>query len=340
MKKFGQFAAALLAVCAVAAEAQAQEFYKGKRLTVIAGSGVGGSYDLYARLLADNIGKFIPGNPNVIVENRVGAGSRLAMNYLYRQAPKDGTVIGLGTNLLPFDQFVFPDAPRQFDVAKFQWLGNMASLNGVIAVWHTTGVKTFEDIKKTEVILGANSRVSETYIIPAVLNQMAGTKFKIVHGFPGNVSEIDIAIERGEVFARGGSWASFRISHPDWVKEGKIIPIIQNGSKRATGLENVPLLIEVAENEEQKAIFNLLMSGSVFSRAFAAPPETPAATMAILRKGFMDLLTNKEFVTYAESKGFEITPSTHDELDRVIADVQKTIKPEFLDKIRPILQQE
>lgn len=100
------------------------------------------------------------------------------------------------------------------------------------------------------------------------------------------------------------------------------------------------MMIEVAENEEQKAIFNLLMSGSVFSRAFAAPPETPAATMAILRKGFMDLLTNKEFVTYAESKGFEITPSTHDELDRVIADVQKTVKPEFLDKIRPILQQE
>lgn len=339
MNKLG-FIAAALAACLGATAAEAQDFFRGKRLTVIAGSGVGGSYDLYARLLADNIGKFIPGNPSVIVENRVGAGSRLAMNYLYRQAPKDGTVIGLGTNLLPFDQFVFPDAPRQYDMAKFQYLGNMASLNGVIAVWHTAGVKTFEDIKKKEVILGANSRVSETYIIPAVLNQMAGTKFKIVHGFPGNVSEIDLAIERGEVFARGGSWASFRISQAEWVKSGKIIPIVQNGSKRSAELPNVPLLIELAENEEQKAIFNLLMSGSVFSRAFAAPPEVPSATMAILRKGFMDTVTNKEFVAYAESKGFEITPSTHEELERVIADVQKTIKPEFLEKIRPILQQE
>ncbi|HEU0070848.1 MAG TPA: tripartite tricarboxylate transporter substrate-binding protein [Alphaproteobacteria bacterium] len=339
MNKLGFIAAALVA-CLGATTAEAQDFFKGKRLTVIAGSGVGGSYDLYARLLADNIGKFIPGNPNVVVENRVGAGSRLAMNYLYRQAPKDGTVIGLGTNLLPFDQFVFPDAARQYDITKFKYLGNMASLNGVIAVWHTTGVKTFEDIKKKEVILGANSRVSETYIIPAVLNQTAGTKFKIVHGFPGNVSEIDLAIERGEVFARGGSWASFRISHPDWVKEGKIIPIVQNGSKRAADLPDVPLLIELAQTEEQKSIFNLLMSGSVFSRAFAAPPEVPDATMAILRKGFMDTVTNKEFVAYAEGKGFEITPSTHEELERVIADVQQTIKPEFLDKIRPILQQE
>jgi len=340
MKKLGQFAAALFAVCAVAAEAEAQDFYKGKRLTVIAGSGVGGSYDLYARLLADQIGKFIPGNPNVVVENRVGAGSRLAMNYLYRQAPKDGTVIGLGTNLLPFDQFVFPEAARQYDMAKFQYLGNMASLNGIIAVWHTTGVKTFEDIKKTEVILGANSRVSETYIIPAVLNVMAGTKFKIVHGFPGNVSEIDLAIERGEVFARGGSWASFRISQAEWVKSGKIIPIIQNGSKRHPDLPNVPLLIDVAENDEQRAIFNLLMSGSVFSRAFAAPPEVPAAQMAILRKAFMDSLADKAFVAMAESRGFEITPSSHEELEKVIADVQSTVKPEFLAKIRPILQQE
>ena len=340
MKRIGLFAAAALLACAAAPLAQAQDFYKGKRLTVIAGSGVGGSYDLYARLLADQIGKFIPGNPSVIVENRVGAGSRLAMNYLYRQAPKDGTVIGLGTNLLPFDQFVFPDAPRQFDVAKFQWLGNMASLNGVIAVWHTTGVKSYEDIKKTEVILGANSRVSETYIIPAVMNAIGGTKFKIVHGFPGNVSEIDLAIERGEVFARGGSWASFRISQPEWVNSGKIIPIVQNGATRHPTLPNVPLLIELAENDEQRAIYNLLLSGSVFSRAFAAPPETPAAQMAILRKGFMDALADKPFVAMAESRGFEITPSTHQELEKVIADVQSTVKPEFLAKIRPILQQE
>jgi tripartite-type tricarboxylate transporter receptor subunit TctC len=340
MKHLGQIALALLVACAGVTSAQAQDFYKGKRLTVIAGSGVGGSYDLYARLLADSIGKFIPGNPNVVVENRVGAGSRLAMNYLYRQAPKDGTVIGLGTNLLPFDQFVFPEAARQYDITNFQYLGNMASLNGVIAVWHTAGVKTFEDIQKKEVILGANSRVSETYIIPAVLNAIAGTKFKIVHGFPGNVSEIDLAIERGEVFARGGSWASFRISQAEWVKTGKIIPIVQNGSKRSAELPNVPLLIELAQNDEQRAIFNLLMSGSVFSRAFAAPPEVPAPQMAILRKAFMDTVTDKEFVTTAEKRGFEISPSTHVELEKVIAEVQSSVKPEFLAKIRPILQQE
>jgi tripartite-type tricarboxylate transporter receptor subunit TctC len=338
MKKLGLVAAAMSIAGAIAPAAEAQDFYKGKRLTVVIGSGAGGTYDLYARLLADNIGKFIPGNPTVIAENRAGAGSRVAMSYMYNKAPKDGTAIGIHTNLLPFDQFVFPDKPRDYDLTRFQYIGSMASLNGVIAVWHTAGVKTFKDIRSKTVVLGANSRLSETYIIPAVLNEMAGTKFKIVHGYPGNVSEIDLAMEKGEVAARGGSWASFLINHPDWVKEKKVIPIVQNGFKRDPLMPDVPLLKELAENDEQKATFDLLASGALFSRPFVAPPETPPERVAILRKAFMDLLSDKAFVKLAESRNYEISPSSAEELTAVLQDLKKTVKPEYAARIQPILQ--
>lgn len=340
MKSVTRILLGAVVAAVIAAPASAQEdFYRGKRITIIVGSGAGGAYDFAARILAEHMGKFISGNPTFIVQNMAGAGSRIAMNYLYKAA-QDGTVIGTGTNLLPFDQFVFPEAPRQYDVAKFQWIGNMASLNSVIAVWHTSSVRTLADAKKTEVILGANSRVSETYIVPAVLNAIAGTKFKIVHGFPGNISDVDLAIERGEVQGRGSTWASFKALRPEWVNDKKIIPIVQLGAKRSPDMPDVPLLIEVAENDEQRAIFNLLMSGASFNRAYAAPPDVPADRVAILRKGFMDTVTDKGFLAYAESKKLEVVPSTYQEVTKVIADIQAAMKPEYLAKIRPILQQE
>jgi hypothetical protein len=338
--RFGVISAlSLLAICAHIEGTCAQDFYKDKRITVVVGAGAGANYDLYGRLLAENLKKYIPGHPTVIVENRPGAASRVAMNYVYRQAPQDGTVIGMAVNLLPFDQFVFPEAARQYDITKFQWIGSMASLNGVIAVWHTSPVKTLEGAMQSSIVLGAVGRPSESFVVPAVLNEVMGTRFRIVPGYP-SVSDISFAMEKGEIAGHGGSWSSLRVSQPDWIRERKVIPIIQVGqTKDPTMSPDVPLLNALAKSDEQRAVYGLLTSATHFARPFAVGPNVPADRVAILRRAFSELMKDQEFIKLAESRHFDISPVSGEDMSEAIGRLKQSITPEYAARIRRALQQ-
>jgi tripartite-type tricarboxylate transporter receptor subunit TctC len=180
------------------------DFYRGKTVNVLIGVGVGGEYDIQARLVARHIGKHIPGNPTVVAQNMTGAGGLRMINYLYNVAAKDGTNIGMIANAFPAMQAV-GIAGVQFDAGKMQWLGSIAPGVETMTVWHTTGVKNIEDARKREVVAGASARGAITYIYPAMMNELLGTRFKIVTGYPGG-NEINLAMERGEVEARNNTW--------------------------------------------------------------------------------------------------------------------------------------
>jgi tripartite-type tricarboxylate transporter receptor subunit TctC len=231
-------ALALSLTLAGAAVAQpAADFYRGKTVRVLIGVGVGGDYDVQGRFLARHIGRHIPGTPSVVAENMTGAGGLKMTNWLYEVAPKDGTVFGIIANNFPALQAA-GGAGVQFEAAKFQWLGAMTRETNTMVVWHTAGVKTVDDVRRIEVAAGASGRGAITYTFPAMMNELLGTKFKIVTGYAGG-NEINLAMERGEVAARINSWSSWKATRPDWVRDGKIV-IIAQGGRRSPELPNVP----------------------------------------------------------------------------------------------------
>ena len=198
--------ATFLAIPPAQAQSSVADFYRGKTVNVLIGVGVGGEYDLQARLIARHIGKHIPGHPNVVPQNMTGAGGIKMANYLFAQAARDGTNIGMLGNNFPATQAVGGQGV-QFDAAKFRWLGTIAPVVETMAVWAATGVTTIEDARKREIVAGASGRGAITYIYPSLMNEFLGTRFKVVTGYAGG-NEINLAMERREVDARNNTWSS------------------------------------------------------------------------------------------------------------------------------------
>jgi tripartite-type tricarboxylate transporter receptor subunit TctC len=239
-------AAALLAVAGLTApKARADavsEFCRGKTVNVLIGVGAGGEYDLQARLVAKHIGRHIPGNPSVVPQNMTGASGLKMQNYLYVQAPRDGTYIGMSQNAFPAAQAAgLPGI--QFDAAKFAWLGAIAPVVETMTVWHASGIASIDDARKRETIAGATSKGAITYIYAAMMNEFFGTRFKIVTGYNGG-NEINLAMERGEVDARNNTWSSWKTTKPIWLEDKKITIIAQAGPRApdldAPSVEQLP----------------------------------------------------------------------------------------------------
>src|ERR1044071_9628110 len=231
--------------------ARAADFYQGKQVTVVVGFSSAGTYDATARLFARHIGKYLPGRPNVIVRNQPGAGSLIAANSLYASAPKDGTVLGvIGGGVV--QEPLLGNAQASYDPRRFSWIGGRTRDNFLCLVWHTVPVQTLADVMKRETVVGATGPGSRTLTYPKALNELLGTKFKIVSGYPGG-NEITLALERGEVEGYCG-WAlgSIKTRAPDWIRDGKIRPLAQFTLARAADLPNVPLATELAGSERER----------------------------------------------------------------------------------------
>ena len=327
----------LLAACMLVPSWQslAASFYEGRTISIVVGVPAGGGYDTYARFLARHLGKHVAGGPRVIVENRPGAASAISSAYVYRIAPKDGTVICISTNMLPLYQTLFPDKVN-LDVTKIQFIGNMATLTSVIAVSDRSPVKTIAGMTQRSATLGSNGILSETYIIPTVLNHFAGAKFKVVLGF-GGTSQMDLAIERGELDGRGGLWSSFVVGRPDWIKSGKIIPVLQIGTEDDQLMRGVPQLMSLATSEEQRAIYSILSNQPRLSRAFWVAPEVPADRIELLRKAFGDTMKDPELLAETTKAKLEITPTTPKDVQDAIIELASTPK-EYLQVLRDILK--
>src|SRR5215213_1142021 len=297
------------------------DFYKGKTVNVLIGVGAGGEYDLQARLVARFLAKHIPGNPLVVAQNMTGAGGLKMANYLYDVAPKDGTYIGMLANSFPALQVVGLDG-LQFDASKFGWLGTMAATVETMAVWHTAGVHSVEDARKREIVAGASGKGAITYTLPAVMNEVLGTKFKIVTGYTGG-NQINLAMERGEVQARNNTWSSWKATKADWLKEKKITVIAQAGP-RAPDLD-APSVEDAARTPEERQLIELLVSGTQLGRPFATN-EAPADRVAALRSAFASTMKDPEFLSEAQALGFDVDPVLGEKMQGIVEKVLSTPK--------------
>jgi tripartite-type tricarboxylate transporter receptor subunit TctC len=309
--------AALAAVCLAPVQASADpvaDFYRGKTISVLIGVGAGGEYDTIARLVARYIGRYIPGHPSLLAQNMTGASGLKLMNYLSTLAPHDGTYIGMISEGLPSLQAVGMDGV-QFDAAKFNWLGAIAPIDETVAAWHTAGVATIEDARQRDVITGATAHGSITYTFPVLLNELLGTRLKLVTGYDGGTA-INLAMERGEVEARDNTWSSWKATRPAWLSEHKISIIVQSGP-RAADLD-APLISDLIKDPEQRLLSDLVLSGCALGRPLTITPGVPAERVAALRAAFDATVKDAEFLAEAKSLNFDVDPLHGVDMQRTI----------------------
>ena len=321
----GGLAGLAMSLAPMAAKADVAGFYKGKTMTLIVSTG-GGSYVAIARTIAKHMPRHLPGNPTMISKAMPGAGHVKATNYMYNSARKDGTFIASIGNSIPQHQVVSGKGVR-YDASKFNWLGSTGISNLMSVVFHTGGVKTIEDVKKKEIIAGGTGTGSGTVLYPTILNNMIGTKFKIVIGYR-SASGVDLAMQRGEVHARNGySYGSFARSHPKWIKEGKAYFLYQVGLDRAMGPKGVPLMIDLARNKEQREIMRLFSRTVALGRPYLAPPGVPADRLKALRAAFSATMKDPKFVAVMKKRHLDLFPQDWKQVTENVAAMINAPKP-------------
>jgi tripartite-type tricarboxylate transporter receptor subunit TctC len=317
--------APLLAFCLIASATGAcadsvEDFYRGKSIDMIIPTSPGGDYDIRARLLARRLSKFIPGHPTIVSRNMPGGLGVAAANHMMKVAPKDGATIMAIFQNMPSLQAT-GGAGVDFDVRKFGWIGNTTNTPNMINSWHTTGIKTIKDVMERELVVGAPGVASTSYIYPAALNAMVGTKFKIVAGYPGG-NDVNLAMEKGEVGGRGSnSLASWKSGHPQWISEKKIYFLVQIAPEKSPELPDVQLMADLARNDEDRAVLTFLSADIGISRAFVTTPEAPAERLAALRQAFDQLMADKEFLADADQTRMDISPSSGQVAQKLAASI-------------------
>ena len=311
--------AAMLALSGAPA-ANAQDFYAGKQITLIVGAGVGGGYDLQARVTARHLGKHIPGNPAIVVQNMP---SRIAAaNHMFATAPKDGTTIALLQRGILLAKLIYPAATR-FEIEKFHWLGSLNSEVAVTLAWHTAPHKTAKDLFDQELIVGGITGV-DPETTPRIYNSLIGTKFKVVTGY-NSTGQIALAIERGEVHGIGDwSWSSLKAVRPNWLADKQITLLMQGALKSDPELGNLPNALDFIKNDSDRKVMELHFTQKTAARPLVAPPGVPPERIAMLRNAFEALAKDKEFLAEADKLKLEIDFVPGAEIDKVVARIAAT----------------
>ncbi len=322
---------------------QAQEpYYKGKTITILAGTGAGNVYDIFARLFARHMGKHIPGNPDIIVQNMPGAASMIAANHLTNVTKPDGLTIGAIFPALYFDQ-VIGRSEVKFDWSKFIWLGSPAKSDQLLYMRADSPYKSIEDVVKTSPPpkCGATGTTSTAYYIPKLLDQIIGTNFEIVLGYKTG-TDIDLAVERGEVICRAFTIEAFFAREPffTWVKKKFVRVLIQTGKKRDERLKDVPTIPELMDkyktDDAGRRLTNLILAGGEFGRPYVLPPNTPADKVKIIREAFAKTLKDEALLADAKVNKLDIEPSSAEELDRLAKEVL-TQPPDIVARMKQLL---
>lgn len=298
-----------------------EQFYSGRTISFIVGAGAGGSYDVYARVLAAHMSRYIPGSPAIVVKLAGGVGGGISTAVqMEHSVPRDGTVMGMTQQTNITSQLTEADVAGKFDVSTWRWIGNMANLRNIVAVWHTAAAQSIEEARTREVIIGATGRNSPTFIVPQALNVLAGTRFRMVLGYNG-ASDLNLAMERGEIQARGASWISVVTQAPQYISGHLLKPLVVDGLTRDPLLPDVPTLLELAGSEEQKAAIRLISAANEFSRAAFLPPATPVDRVDALRRAFDLTMKDSEFLAEANRLQIPIEPRDGASLDRLVAEI-------------------
>mgnify|MGYP006284788787 CR=1 FL=1 len=300
----------------------AENFYQGKPIDVVIGYSAGATYDIYARIVARHISKHVPGNPRLVPRNLAGAGSRTALNYVYQIGPQDGTVIGTADQSLAVEQ-AMGDKKLVIDVNRLFWIGNPVVSNNTTVAWHTSGVRTIADVQAREVSVGATG-ASTSSQYPMAMNSLLGTKFKVILGYPG-ANDINLAMERGEVAAKGSdSWAAWKATRPEWLKEKKINILVQIGLTASPEMPGVPLLMDLGKTPEDREVLKLLSSSVGVGRPLFVGPQVPTDRVAALRDAFDKTMADPEFIADARDLKLDISPVSGRDVQKLVSDIVST----------------
>lgn len=302
------------------------DFYAGKTISLIISTGAGGGVDANARAVARHYGDHIPGKPTIVPKNMTGAGHLQATNYMYNVAPKDGTTIAA---ILPsFVIYQIIDGRgAHYDARKFLWIGASDVDNQNVYTWHAAGIRSVEDAKKREVLMGATGAGSYTTLWPTLMNNLLGTKFKIVLGYRAT-TEIHLAMQRGEVQGRAGNYfSSLKSQNPDWLAEKKIDFLAQIGSERDPEFASVPLLTDLTTDKEKQQIFKLFSGEIGLGRPFLTTPGVPPDRLAALRKAFQETVNDPAFRADAKQARLGVHPLSADKLKEISDSILDTPAP-------------
>jgi tripartite-type tricarboxylate transporter receptor subunit TctC len=313
----GTLAGLGLLVLASGASAQsAEDFYKGRQLSVYIGYGAGGGYDLYSRLLAKHIGRQLPGNPNVIPRNEPGAGSFKLANELYHILPKDGSVVGMFSEALIISQ-ILGDPAAKFVPSDFNWIGRLADSDAALVTTPNAPVKSFKDALNTEVVIGVPGAGSATLLNVTVVKNLFSTKFKFVSGYEGS-AQLRLAMERNEV--QGSGSILWRVDR-DWIRAGGYNVIYQASLEPAPDLTDVPTLVSLARNDNERKVLRFFSSYTTIGRSIVAPPQVPADRVKVLRAAFDATVKDPAFLADAAKGRMDIVPLSGDKLEALIREV-------------------
>ena len=327
------------------ADPEVARFYDGKTIQMIVGSGAGGGYDLYARMVARHLGRFVPGNPGFITQIMPGAGGVVGANYVANVAAKDGTVIGGAQREVPLIQLMGQKGPR-YESARLHWLGSLASEPSVCAVATRTGIQSFGEVFEREFVIGGTGP-NTTEIFPAMLNNILGARYKLIKGYP-STPPVHVAIERGELDAICQSWASFKEQASGTMMKGEIKPLVQMALRPDPEMTklNVPLIFDFIKAEhvrpeftvdQAKAYFTLVISTGFAGRPYFVAPEVPSARVKALRDAFDAMVKDPVFIAEAEKQKREIDYVSGEDLQKIIVELSAT-PPETMAKLEELMQ--
>jgi tripartite-type tricarboxylate transporter receptor subunit TctC len=299
------------------------DFYKGKTIDLIISTGAGGGLDRNARIVARHLPNHIPGKPAIVPKNMPGAGHLRAANFLQTQAAKDGTVVGTIIPGFLMSQ-VLEGTGAKFDASKFNWLGSTSYSTQTVYVWKTSKVTSVEEAKKREVLMGATGAGSYAALYPTVMNNVIGTKFKIIAGYQSS-AEVNLAMQRGEVEGRAGNnWNSLKSENGEWLKDGSIRLVTQIGLKRDPEIGDVPLLIDLARTPEERDVLRFFSADIVLGRPFLTPPGVPTDIVALLRKAFSDMMADPAFLKESADAGLDVNPVDGTTVQTVVDEIVHT----------------
>lgn len=294
------------------------DFYRGKQIRVIVRTLPATDYDAYSRLLARFMGKYIPGNPSMVVVNMTGGGGIIAANYMAEVAPRDGTVIGIVSQGLAVDQALAKSPQLKANLREFNWIANVTFSNQLLVTWHTSQTKTLDDAKKRVTAIGTTGAGSASVQYPLFYNSVLGTRFKIIFGYRSG-AEIDLAMERGEVEGRGTNpYSSYMANHPTWIPEKKIIPLVQAGVAKEPELPNVPLILDLPVPAKDRPLLEFMARGSTVGRPLATTPGVPADRVAALRRAFDMAVRDPELIASAKKEKLLVRPQSADQIAKII----------------------
>ena len=328
--------AAMIACAPHAVFAQpAEPFFKGKVINLYIDFAPGGTYDYFGRVVGRFIGKHIPGNPTVVAQTMQGAGSLQAANFLFAQAPKDGTAWGVVTQTLALEE-ALRSPGAHYKAAEFTWLGRMTSILEVHFTWKTSKAKTIEDARQHETPVAGTGAGSPSEGYPKLLNALAGTKFKIISGYPGSTQGM-LAMERGEVDGGLTSWNTIRRTKQSWIQNRDINVLVQYATERHRELGDVPTVLEVAQMPEGRQVLAFYVSGAEVGRSLLATPGIPAQRVRILRAAFDAMLKDPEFLAEIEKSGQEFQPASGEQVQKLIAEAANAPR-EVVERTEAILR--